>query len=89
MPSFLQLLPLMNFWSSTGVSCTKALIYLIHFPKGNYPVNLTQREVSSEVEKVKRFFFSYQIATRFENFSKCILFDAQAIKKSHLTGLLS
>ena len=46
-----RVLRLMQSSLSTGVSCSNALpINLVHFPKGDYPGKLTQREIISEEE---------------------------------------
>ena len=74
---------------STGVSFSNALPFdLVHFRKGEYPGKLTQR---NNIRRgiIRAFRLSKRIATRSHKVAKDDSFNAQPIKKGHVTKTLS
>ena len=62
---------------------------LVHFPKGDYPGKLTQREIITEEELSEHFILSERRATRSHKITKDVSFNAQLTEKSLVTELLS
>ena len=63
---------------------------LVHFPKGEYPGKLTQREIRNYIRRgiIRAFRLSKRIATRSHKIAKDDSFTAQPIRKSRVTEQL-
>ena len=75
--------------SELSWKCSNALpVNLVHFPKGEYPGKLTQR---NNIRRgiIRAFRLSKRIATRSHIIAKDDSFNAQPIRKSRVTEQLS
>ena len=75
-------------WQHTS-GAMRYLLNLVHFPNGDFPGKLTQRDTRHEQEIIRSSIFSKQIATRLQKNEKDDSFNAQPIRESHKTEQLS